>query len=171
VTAARVTDQLVRRLDRMAIERTGSETTTPGARNVTRATSDRTRSFYPQYNGAYRSDASSGSRDGRRLFRNRPRRRPLPVPCRNDHHPIAVVMRRLFVRRASPMRSPSPCATAGASGRAPPPRLMAETVAKRLVEHSRFYSRMRPGSKTTAGRTSATGGRSCRNCDRCRRNR
>ena len=37
--------------------------------------------------------------------------------------------------------------------------MMAEIEAKRLVEHSRFYSAMRPGSKTTAGRTSATGGR------------
>jgi len=85
------------------------------SQNVTRATSDRTRSgrVYPQYSGAYRPTPHLEERsgNGRRLFRNRFPSGAFPVPRRNDLHPIAVVMRRLFVRRTSPMMR-SPCATA-----------------------------------------------------------
>lgn len=38
------------------------------------------------------------SRNGRRLFRDMPRRGPLPLPRRNVHCPIALVIRGIFMR-------------------------------------------------------------------------
>ena len=84
----------------------------PNARNVTRATSDCTRSVYalPTARTAYTRSLvpapptpglNDRSCNGRRLLRNRTRRGALPVPCCNDHHPIAAVIRGVFIRLRS----------------------------------------------------------------------